>query len=96
VEKAAALDARAPGLGREGEARGLEGAVVDDAGDPAEGRDLVVREPGGLPRFLERAGVELDVERLRVGPPDLGREQPAVVGDEVQEGGAQPLRSAGP
>ena len=56
VEKAAALIARAPGLGRERKARGLEGAVVDHARDPAERLDLGVREPGRLPGLLERAG----------------------------------------
>jgi hypothetical protein len=91
VEKTAALGARPPGLGREAEARGLEGAVVDDARDPAKGRDPLVGQAGRLPGLFQRAGVELDVERLVVEAPDLGREQATPVRDEVEEGGAQPL-----
>src|SRR5450830_28028 len=89
VQEAAAFFAGLPGIGLKLEAGLLEGAVVHEAGDPAQRFYALGRELRVFPGFLERTGVELDVQALVVAAHDLGVEQLAVVGNEIEEAVAQ-------
>src|SRR5512133_1008403 len=85
VQEAAAFFAGLPGIGLQGEAGLLEGAVVDETGDPAQRFDALGRELRVFPGFLQRTGVELDVQALVVATHHLGVEQLAVIGNEIEK-----------
>ena len=76
--------------------RGLERAVVDHPGDPAQRRDLLGLDAGRLPCLLSGQAWNLMSRPLGIAAADLRLEQPALVRHEVEERVAQALEVGGP